>query len=304
MPPILNFVSPALALKYLGLCFLSITGALQIVAGKRGIEGLSLFPSSLRLYQVTIGLALIAGSFAFFFIITPEVFTPGLAGSELMILFGCGGILALAFSTTVAELRGNQRFRPILPDAEESLTEGKVAFFGTKAGEKVDLCLIPDPWEPFSLDFLARRLASSGHRVAVLHWQAIPDEISAIAFPALALGKYGAKMAFGHRVGGNIALHLASQNSQIKAVAIAPFLSLEDARPGLRWLREGGIFTAFRRLRKREGLVKALLPVEIPTNSVIINPETGVNPWGMVLTEEIVKICESEAKGLSMVNGC
>lgn len=302
MPPILNFVSPALALKYLGLCFLSITGALQIVAGKRGIEGLSLFPSSLRLWQIIIGLILITGSFAIFFIITPEVFTPGLAGSELMILFGCGGILALAFSTTVAELRGSLHFYPIPPDAEEDLREGKAAFFGTKPGEKIDFCLIPDPWEPFSLDFLAHQLANSGFKVVVLHWQAIPDEISAIAFPALALEKYGAKIILGHRMGGNIALHLASQNSRVKAIAIAPFPNLEEARPGIRWLIEGGILTAFKRLRRRDRIVKALLPVEIPTNSVIINPETEDRPWGMVLNEGIVNICKDKAKRLAEEN--
>ncbi len=287
MPPILNFVSPALALKYLALCFLTITGAIQIAAGRREIEGLSLFPASIRLWQVLLGFALISGSFAIFFLITPEVFTPGLAGSELMILFGCGGILALAFSLAVAEIRGSGRFPRLAPDAEESLGEGKLAFFGAKPGEKVEFCLVPDPWEPFSLDLLARRLAGRGYRVAVLHWESMPDDKIALGLPALAVEKLKPGTLVGHRAGGNIILYLASENEKVRAIALAPFTSPEEAAPGLGWLEEAGIFTAWKRLRGREKFLKAFLPVAAPHNADIINPDTaGSKPWGMALKEE------------------
>ncbi|MCS7286490.1 MAG: hypothetical protein RMK30_05980 [Anaerolineae bacterium] len=293
MPPILNFVSPALALKYFALCFLSITGAIQIAAGRRGIEGLSLLPFSFRSWQIFLGFALICGSFALFFAITPEVFLPGLAGSELMILFGAGGIAALAFSMIIAELRGGNRFPPVLPDAEESLPGGKVAFFGGKPGEEVDCCLVPDPWEPFSMDLLARRLASSGHKVAVLHWQKVPDEKSALDFPVLALEKLGTKSLLGHRAGGNIVLRIASENTEVKAIALAPFTSVEEAMPGLGWLEEGGIFTAWKRLRGRENLIKALLQAEMPSGVLTIGPDDEVKPWGMVLSERLANLVDS-----------
>ncbi len=289
MPPILNFVTPALALKYFSLCFLAITGALHIAAGRRGIEGLSLLPASFRFWQVLLGLTLIAGSFALFFIITPEVFTPGLAGSELIILFGCGGIASLLFTLAIAELKEKNRFSPIAPDAEEELTEGKIAFFGGKPGEGLDFCLIPDPWEPFSLDSLARRLADSGHKVAVLHWTFLPDYEAALGFPALALEKYKARTIVGHRAGGNIALRLALGNREVKAIAIAPFTEAEEAEPGLSWLEESGIFTAWKRLRGRRKFIEGFLPFQTSPNSVIISPEGETKPWRMLLDEKILR---------------
>ncbi len=287
MPPILNFVSPALALKYLTLCFLTVTGAIQIAAGRREIQGLSLFPYSFRSWQVLMGLLLIAGAFAVFFAITPEVFIPGLAGSELMTLFGCGGLIALAFSATIAELRGDNRFPPFAPDAEESMVGGTAALFGAKPGEKVEFCLVPDPWEPFSLDSIARRLADLGHKVAVLHWQAIPDGETALGYLNQALEKFNPEVIVGHRAGGNIVLRLASDNRKVKVIALAPFTTLEEAKPGLGWLEEGGILTAWRRLRGRYELLKHFIPVAVPPNADIINPDN--KPWGMVLSEGVAE---------------
>jgi hypothetical protein len=288
MPPILNFVTPALALKYFSLCFLAVTGALQIAAGRRGIEGLSLLPASFRFWQVLLGLALIAGSFAIFFAITPEVFTPGLAGSELIFLFGCGGIASLLFTLTIAEVRGGSHFPPLPPDAEEELTDGKVALFGGRPGEGVDFCLIPDPWEPFSLDRLARFLANSGRKVAVLHWTSIPDYEAALGFPALAMEKCKPRTIVGHRAGGNIALRLAL-GSGVKAIAIAPFTKAEEAEPGLNWLEESGIFTAWKRLRGRKKLIEELLPLQKVPNSVIIPPEGEIKPWRILQDEVILR---------------
>ncbi len=288
MPPLLNFVTPALTLKYFSLCFLAITGALQIVAGKRGIEGLSLFPASFHFWQLFLGLILIAGSFALFFAITPEVFTPGLAGSELIILFGCGGIASLLFTLAIAEVRGRNSFSPTVPDAEEELPGGKVALFGGNPGESLDFCLIPDPWEPFSLDSLARRLADSGYKAAVLHWPSIPDYEAALGFPALALEKYKARTLIGYRAGGNIALRLAL-GSGVKAIAIAPFTKAEEAEPGLSWLEESGILTAWKRLRGRKKLIEELLPLQTPPDSIIISPEQGIKPWRMLLDEGTIR---------------
>ena len=287
MPPILNFVTPALALKYFSLCFLAITGALQIAAGRRGIEGLSLLPASFRFWQVLLGLTLIAGSFALFFVITPEVFTPGLAGSELIILFGCGGIASLLFTLAIAEVRGKSCFSPIAPDAEEELIEGKIALFGGKRSEGLDFCLIPDPWEPFSLDSLARRLANLGYKAAVLRWTSIPDYEAALGFPAMALEKYKARVLIGHRAGGNIALRLAL-GSGVKAIAIAPFTKAEEAEHGLNWLEESGILTAWRRLRGRKRLIEEFLPLQTTPHSVIIHPEVEIKPWRMLLDEKIL----------------
>jgi hypothetical protein len=73
-------------------------GVLRFVAARRKLIGLSLWGSRNPAPGYLLGAVLTAGGFVWFFATTPEVFSPGLAGSELAVLFGAAGICALALT--------------------------------------------------------------------------------------------------------------------------------------------------------------------------------------------------------------
>jgi hypothetical protein len=103
---VLYFVETYFAIHYLTLAFVASLGTLQIVATRHGLRGLSLvglprWPG----WGYGLGDTLITGGFAWFFLTTPNVLSPGPAGSELLLLMGLGGAGALTFTLAWASIR-------------------------------------------------------------------------------------------------------------------------------------------------------------------------------------------------------
>ena len=319
MPALFNFVSLGLTLKYLGLCFFSVLGALQIVAGRRDIEGLSLLPVSLRRWQALLGAGLIVVAFAVFFAITPEVFIPGLAGAELITLFGIGALAALLFTLGVAQVRWKPSWVCVQPRETLELPGCDGVLLPPASGGEKALCLVPDPAEPCLLDPLGERLAAVGFSVLILRWKEPLDFEGALGVLALAMRELAQKRGLrwvgvvGHRLGGDIALRFTGEDEEVKAViAIAPFLDPANAEPGMEWLEEAPILTSHRRLQGKGEMLRELAPVKhlgeledrpclIIADSIGVIPALGKrpnlrivrvegHPWRLALSKPVVDL--------------
>ncbi|HIP96108.1 MAG TPA: hypothetical protein EYH32_02705 [Anaerolineae bacterium] len=102
----LYFVETYFATHYSILAFIASVGTFQIVATRYGLRGLSLvgrprWPG----WGYGLGGTLIAGGFAWFFLSTPNLLSPGPAGAELTLLMGLGTAGALAFTLAWASIR-------------------------------------------------------------------------------------------------------------------------------------------------------------------------------------------------------
>ena len=87
---------PIITQHYFILALLVCLGTLQWAAARNRKPAISLlgrwglgWPGKIG------GLVLIGGGFGWFFMTTPGLFRPGLAGGELTLLFGTGGLAAL-----------------------------------------------------------------------------------------------------------------------------------------------------------------------------------------------------------------
>jgi hypothetical protein len=95
---------PTLTQHYFILCFVACLGILQWAAARTKNPAISwLGRWGLGRPGGGIGLLFIFSSFIWFFAATPGLFTPGLAGGELSILFAAAGMCALL----VARLAGS-----------------------------------------------------------------------------------------------------------------------------------------------------------------------------------------------------
>jgi hypothetical protein len=85
-----------ITLNYFLLAFLISLGTLQWVAARHQKSGLNLLgPWGNGWPGQGLGLLMVVASFTNFFLTTPGLFSPGLAGGELSLLFGAGGGCAL-----------------------------------------------------------------------------------------------------------------------------------------------------------------------------------------------------------------
>ncbi len=109
----LYFVETYFAINYLILALTTSLGTLQIVATRYGLRGLSLVGLPRRRgWGYGLGSALIVGGFVWFFWATPDVLSPGPAGSELMLLMGLGMagalLITLVWASVREEIRGTR----------------------------------------------------------------------------------------------------------------------------------------------------------------------------------------------------
>lgn len=212
MSGLLNFTSATLTLAYFALCFLASLGLLQIVAAHEGLVGLTFIRGPRRWSSYALGGALIAGSFAWFFATQREpIFQPGLAGSELFLIFGLAALLALLLTLGLVSLRQPQADTPayllLNPNAAFDAPAGSSAALATSDGEAragaslvgqdvtfgqakfqgrlyqvseattplPAVCVVPNPVDdPRGLDPLAESLAEAGWVALVVDWSAIP----------------------------------------------------------------------------------------------------------------------------------
>jgi pimeloyl-ACP methyl ester carboxylesterase len=289
----LNFISRELAAHYFFLAFLSTLGVLQLVAARHKLIGLSLWGSRSPASGYLLGAVLTAGGFVWFFAATLGIFIPGLAGSELAVLFGAAGICALAFTLIASSaLHGFQHreradlkaggwrygFRHEAVSWQQLrgtlyLPEDAAPLEGEP---RAAICVLPGSSEGTPL---VAGLVEEGFIVLAMDWG--PEE--EIRYPAM-LGLLPGAVAYlmrrdevnperigvlGIGLGGDLAIRSAGTDQQIAAVlALAPFLVQANTRPGLSILKETSYLEAIRWARplrshrKRGKLVAELAPLD------------------------------------------
>ncbi|MGA9349961.1 MAG: acetylxylan esterase [Anaerolineae bacterium] len=279
----LNFISPHLAINYFLLAFVTIVGALQFVAARHKLVGLNLMGSTRKpIWSYLLATALIVGAFAWFFATTPEVFVPGLAGSELEILFVAAGICALAFTLLVSsalhgfqhrersDLKAGGRLRQEAVSLQQ--LRGTLYLPEDIGKPRAAICVLPGPSEGIlSPHPIVANLIEEGFIVLAIDWG--PE--SEVRYPGV-LGLLPSAVAYltrrdevnperigvlGIDLGGDLAIRAAGTDQQIAAVlAMAPFLDQSNTKPGLSILKEMSYLEAIRwsSFRRRGELVAEL----------------------------------------------
>jgi len=293
----LNFISASLVIRYFLCAFLACLGTLQVTACHQGLRGLSLLGEARRsAHGYLLGFSLIIGSFAWFFAVTPEVFTPGLAGSELTIVFGSGLVVALVTALGLSSLLQEIRCRRAehllaYPSREEIPLPGVKGTLYSPVDERGKpwplICLVPVPGlDAASSTPLAVHLAKEGFAVLVVSWkEALPRYPDMLALVPSVLGHLPRREdidqhrlgILGIGLGADLALRSASSDPQIRAVlAIAPLLEGPRAQPGLnalkemtyletiRWSQRGRLASLVAQLNARQALEK------LPPHSVLL----------------------------------
>jgi hypothetical protein len=305
---VLNFISPHLAINYFLLAFVTIAGALQFVAARHKLVGLNLIGSTRKpIWSYLLATALIVGAFAWFFATTPEVFIPGLAGSELAILFGAAGICALAFTLISSsalhrfqhrersDLKVGGRFR----QEAVSLQQLRGTLYlpediGETSASSVEppraaICVLPGPSEGIlSPHPIVANLIEEGFIVLAIDWG--PE--SEVRYPGV-LGLLPSAVAYllrrdevnperigvlGIDLGGDLAIRAAGTDQQIAAVlAMALFLDQSNTKPGLSILKEMSYLEAIRwsSFRRRGELVAELAVLDSIS-------KLGSRPWLLI----------------------
>lgn len=261
----LNFVSPHLALGYLLLCLLSCIGVLQIQAARQRLVGLSLWGGrGARWWGHAAGFVLILGSFAGFYVFAPGIFVPGLAGSELLILFAVGFVLALVVTLIVASLAARRA------DGATTKANGAEEVTGPQlrgwvrlpqgTGPHPALCLVPEVGNSSEgLATVAAQLRDQGFVTLVIDYTAehaqgqvprYPDVLATVPAgvtfllkqPEVDAGRIG---LVGFGLGADLALRAAATDERIAAVvAVCPLLDLKPRDLGLDLLRCGSLWQA------------------------------------------------------------
>jgi len=274
----LNFVSARLALSYLLLCALSCIGVLQIQAARQRLVGLSLWGGrGARWWGYAAGLLFIIGSFAGFYAFTPGIFVPGLAGSELAVLFAAGSILALVVTLTGASLAAPRPDRAAM-EADEGEVVATPQLRGwihipQGSGPLPALCLVPEMGSSAGdLGMVGARLRTLGFVALSIDWMKAgdpwaqaqgtlpryPDALALVPagvnyllhLPEVDEGRIG---VIGFGLGGDLVLRAAAADEQIAAaLAVSPCLTPEPCDPGLDLLRNRSFWQAVRWRRRRK----------------------------------------------------
>lgn len=282
----LNFISPHLAINYFLLAFFTILGVLQFVAARHGLIGLSLVGVTRKAaWNYLLAAILIVGAFAWFFASTPEVFRPGLAGSELAIIFGAAGFCALAFTLAVASISQRRqcgegpnfevgdRFRHQAVSRQQF--EGTLYLPEDTGEARAAVCVLPSLSGAISSHPIEASLVEAGFIVLAIDWG--PEK--GLRYPGV-LGILPGVVAYlaqrddvdserigvlGIGLGGDVAIRSAATDQQIAAVlALAPYLDPANTKPGLGILREMSYLEALRwsSFRERDKLVAELAPLD------------------------------------------
>jgi len=322
----LHFVSAHLALGYLLLCMLGCIGVLQIQAARQRLVGLSLWGSrGARWRGYIVGCLLIMGSFASFYAFAPGIFVPGLAGSELVILFAFGVILALLVTLGFASLAAPR------PEGAAMEADGAEEVVGPQlqgwlhlpqgSGPYPARCLVPEVGSlSEDLSTVASELRDQGFATLAIDCTTedargqvprYPDVLAVVPAgvsyllqqPEVDDGRIG---VVGFGLGGDLALRAAGTDERIAAVvAVSPFLDLKPRDLGLDLLRYGSLWQAvrWRRRRKAQGTlveqldVLAFLPRIAPRPLLILHPSGSPLPVSLAGLE--TRLLPATQRGLS-----
>lgn len=267
----LNFVSTYLALSYLAFAILVTLGALQFAVTHQELRGLSLFDySGRKTTGYMLGVTLVIIGYTWFFLTRREIFSPGPAGAELMVLFGAASIVSLLLSLVAASVR-----RPRSPAVSAKVlgstlgvqpvhhaqVSGLLVLPPHGDGPVPAVCAVPGPgMVSETLSLIAARLAEEGIATFAIDLAEktlgypeilalFPSALSYLtSHPRIDPDRLG---ALGFDLGGDVAIRAASSDRQIAAVAaLAPLWEDAATRTGLGMLREMSYWQALQYSRQ------------------------------------------------------
>lgn len=255
--------------SYFLFASVAIVGVLQVMAARHRLVGLSLVREARKpLLGYLLGAVLIMGAFLWFFTTQEGIFAPGPAGAQFLLLFAAAFICALVntllLSTAIhrpsLQHRGESHF---FHRQRVSLEWGQGTLY-IPTGQSPPwpaVCIASSPGGGHFLQGLASKMASDGLVVLVvdLDVNRYPEVLTLLPIAISYLSdkdevdpeRIG---AMGVDVGADLAIRAAASDERIKAVAVlAPLLGEENARPGLRLLREMPYLQAMRWSRFLDG---------------------------------------------------
>lgn len=263
---LLNLGEGILALNYLIFCALAGLGVIQFAAGRENLRGLMILPSKLNQW---VGVALVAFAYLWFFTNQPDLFIPGLAGGELSTL----SILGFGIGLIISIFLGILSFRVFrLPRPHQPFRKEYVSFKGNGNGKlwlptggAPPLVLAVRGSSTDYLELLAGELVRRGAAVLMCDQR---QTKSALRFANDSIARFHPTRwyAIGTGVGADRVLSSdIAEEKRIRArLALAPFGSRENLRPGLRWLRETDLIAACRLTMSAD-----VLPVTVEVKAVI-----------------------------------
>lgn len=244
---LLNFPEGSLAANYLIFCTVASLGAIQFAAARARLIGLLLVPPHVSAW---LGLILVGGAYAWFFTVQPDLFIPGLAGGEFFAEFSTGFGLAVAVSLVFGFFAVRWRARsPYLPPPQREavrLNDGTRVVLWLPRASNPPLILAFREASSDALQVLSGELVAGGAAVLLCEGATIE---AALDFAEKHAARFHPtrRYALGVGRGADDALLLAARaDAKLRAaLALAPFVRKEHARPGLRWLRETDYLTAW-----------------------------------------------------------
>jgi pimeloyl-ACP methyl ester carboxylesterase len=283
----LHFISIELTAKYLGLCFFASLGTLQLVAARYDFIDLALLDRRAQpLGGYLLGSVLVVGSFSVFFAITPEVFVPGLAGSELFTLFSLGATSSLIITLIGASLlyRPRRTAATVWPVRDHSAPM---------------IAIVPGPSDHIdSLSSLRDALLESGFGLALLSWSDDPASIVSAGLAAFDCSPNGFGLA-GIGVGGTLALQAAATAPRVKAVAALDPLDPSD-EPGLALLHGMTFNQAWVwKARDRESLLT--MATKLNGRSVLLVYHDEVAERTAIPAQTGLSVCHTSADDVSQL---
>ncbi len=112
---LLHFGTGMQAIHYFLFCLVAILGTLQAVAARYRNRDLIWFEGGTGYILGVVG---VAGGFAWFFLTDDEIFTPGLAGAELFIVFAAAFLVAVVVTRMVSFCTNRLRALSPIPRPE------------------------------------------------------------------------------------------------------------------------------------------------------------------------------------------
>lgn len=257
-----QYGNPDVALAFFVCALLACSGTLQVVAARYGYVGLAWVRPRWQPWGGTLlGVVLVSGGSVWFFVRHSDgIFRPGPAGLELFVLFSGAAAVALVVTLVGAALiqtgvqPGGLPPRGHLIAEEVPLPHGMAWLYrpAQGVGPFGAVCAIGTPGAGAeAVAPLATALAEAGLVALAVGWSDDdrwrPDEALALAGalhaadilrerPDVDAARVGAA---GVGLGGDVALTMTAHDHQIRAVvAVAPWLDLKEATPGLSLLRD------------------------------------------------------------------
>lgn len=257
-----QYGNPDVALAFLVCAVLVCSGTLQVVAARYGYVGLAWVRPRWQPWGGTVfGITLMVGGMVWFFARYGDgIFRPGPAGLELFLLFGGATLVALVVTLAGAAIFQTGVQPGGLPQRGHVIAEEVALPTGTAwlyrptrgVGPFGAVCAVGTPGAGAeAVAPLATALAEAGLVALAVGWSDDdrwrPDESLAVAGalhaadvlrgrPDVDAARVGAA---GVGLGGDVALMMTAHDHQIRAVvAVAPWLDMREATPGLSLLRD------------------------------------------------------------------